>query len=178
MPINWWSGVAGNLRGAWGTFQSFAARNASTSEIWDNLKALADTGQISLQGIGIQQVNTMRQLAGQWLSARDNLQRLQNGSIPTGSTIFTPPWSVTSDNPAIQTQYRLRVNLGFNRVGSPDETLQTFGTFDLVGPMVQKGDLLEQVLFGIYDPATRYKMGLPAEPVENVNILDYSLEAV
>lgn len=172
----------------------------TTSEVWDALRGSAEDQAASelqrtygnqipgaelqqrtnelLAGVGGQQVNTMRGLAGEWLAARENLHASDPGSQLFSNAIFRPPWAVTPNVPGVNEQYRMRVQVSYTLEGEPGTRQSTWGVYDLTTPPTSRADLLQQVLFASQSSAERYRLGLPADPISDMDIEDYELEAV
>lgn len=175
------------LTGAFGSFQSAALAGLSTSEVWSKLREvvgqwafstsgaagtptvseLEDTGReiLSQQGIGIQQVNTYRALAGQWRGAKERIASLDQGAQIDAAAIFRPPWAATA-GPAVPSQYRARVN--WQITPSSGDVFTRWSTYTLTTPLMSKGDVLAQATASMEDDKYLQILsgGAPVEALE------------
>ena len=153
------------LRGAFGSLQQAAVNFQDTAEVWSSLRQyvgawwygtqgeappaatseLEATGAriLSQQGVGIQDVNTYRALAGQWRAAAQNLQALEPGQQITARSIFQPPWAVTN-TPATPTEYRIRVE--WNITPATGSSFTKWSSYQLQTPLSSVSDVLGQAV--------------------------------
>lgn len=164
MPIGTWGkDDTPLLSGLFGAFQAASRVGASTAELWQSLRVnagvwvfqnsgggdlppiaeLEATGKDLLheQGVGIQQVNTYRSIAGEWKSAKEALQRSDGDQQITGQMIFQPPWAQTTTD-AVPSRYRMRVEWTVDP-GDGDE-FHTWGTYEMSDPLTTVNDALDQ----------------------------------
>src|SRR5271165_5193005 len=126
-PTPEFPGQSSLLSGLFGVLQQAATQHIDTAQVWSSLRQAAGTwafqasGQagtptvgeleregariLSEQGVGIQQVNTYRALAGQWQRAAENAQSLEPQQQITASLIFVPTWAQTTAS-AVPSEYR------------------------------------------------------------------------
>lgn len=181
------------LRGLWGSLVSAASESRSTSNMWqafndaaysnaesilnvtsptpptvEDIQALADK---YTQHVTIMDMNRYSNLAGQYLSAKANLQAAGQAAQIEGTMIFNAPWSTTADNPAIPTLYRLRVLRDITVQGFTAINRQEWATYDLGGVLTTAGDAINManVLFNQADYNSRASIN---------SVLDYSIETV
>lgn len=151
------------LRGLFGAFQSSAAAGQSTAEVWRQLRVAAGsqawrisgrgptppdsvleangTEILRARGVGIQEVNAFRAVAGQWRLAKQNLANATRDEQIKASQLFTPPWARTTQLGA-DARYRVRVQWEVQPLtGDP---FRTWGTYELSSPLTSLGDLLDQ----------------------------------
>ena len=151
------------LSGLFGTFQEGAQAGADTSNIWSSLRQAAanwyyqslgitppesaaqleSTGAsiLSGQGVSVQGVNTYRQVAGNWLRAKENLQALNPEDQIPGEAIFTPPWAQTAAA-GVPDRYRIRVNWQWSPEG--EKPTSQWASYELTGPISSTANALSQ----------------------------------
>lgn len=163
MPRNWGPNSSPLLSGLFGAFQGVAAGFGDTQTLWQALRVNAALWQfqaqgggelppvdelesagaqiLSEQGVGIENVNTYRQIAGQWRSAKANLMAANEQAQITSNMIFTPPWATTTDA-SVPSRYRIRVQWQWE---TPEgEAGSSWGTYELNTPLTNISDALEQ----------------------------------
>jgi hypothetical protein len=148
-----------------GSFQAGAEAGSTTSEVWQDLRVNAATWQeatsgtpgassiqeleeagrqiLSNAGVGIQDVNTYRSIAGDWLSAKQQLQAAALDQQIEAPMVFVPPWATTTGGEQ-DSQYRVKVAWTI-----PDEGVGAhlqWGTYLIGAPLTSVGDLLDQAL--------------------------------
>jgi hypothetical protein len=158
-----WEGYNPLASGLFGSFQAGAAASASTADIWRDLRINAATfawqaqggGErpsddeleamgrpiLSAAGIGIQQVNTYRAIAGQWQKAKANLASLNDDEQVGRSAIFVPPWAQTGAN-GVDARYRVRVN--WEVTPSIGDVFTKWSSYEITAPVASISDALEQ----------------------------------
>lgn len=151
------------LNGSFGVFQSAAGQATDTAGVWKALRVNAATWQyqsqgggelppieeleaqgaqiLSRAGVGIQQVNAYRNLAGQWASAKRNLQTSSDSDQVMRSAIFQPPWATTNQS-GVTPRYRIKVQWQVET--NAGDVLSTWGTYELDSPLTSIGDALAQ----------------------------------
>lgn len=166
MASNWPQDPDSVLRGLFGNIVASAAGGLSTADVWSNLRTAASnwaSSVLSLGSAGVpseQDVNDLaaqmlshvsaadvsryRGIAGSFLQAKANLAGAGPGDQITGGSIFTPPWATTADNPAIPTQYRLRILRTIYPFATQRFTRQEWNTYDLTGPLTSLEDAINQ----------------------------------
>lgn len=160
----------------WSAFNDAAYANAEsvlsvtspTTPTPDEIQALADQ---YTQHVTIMDMNRYSSLAGQYLSAKANLQAAAREQQIEGTMVFNAPWSTTADNPAIPTRYRLRVLRDITVAGFTQINRQEWATYELGGVLTTPGDALDtaNLLFNQADYNSRASIN---------SILDYSIETV
>lgn len=188
-----WPGSNDLLSGLFGAFQAGAAGKLDTASVWQQLRITA--GQIQYQasgsfepitqaqleangaeilrqqGVGIQQVNTYRALAGQWLGAKQNLHASDEVSQVTSGEIFRPPWAQTAD-PAVPDRYRVRVN--WQVTPAAGDVFTSWASYELTAPVTSIADALEQAgQLVAKQPTSEMPPGAAVTGVE-----DYEIEQV
>ena len=166
MPGGQWSDQQNPLlSGLFGTFQQGAAAGADTASIWSSLRQAAanwyyqslgitppesaaqleQTGAsvLSGQGVNIFNVNTYRQVAGNWAQAKANLMALNPADQIPGEEIFTPPWAKTTAA-GVPDRYRIRVNWQWSPEGQEPTT--QWASYELTGPISSVNNSLSQAL--------------------------------
>lgn len=181
------------LSGSFGVLQSEAASRATTQDIWQALRINAATWQwqaqgggplpsaaeleaqgreiLSQQGVTIQHVNAYRQIAGQWRTARENLQRAGADQQITASEIWQPPWAQTT-GAADTPRYRVRVQW---QITAPSGEMSTvWGSYEIGQPITSMNDVIDQArgLAG-KKPTSDIPLG---SKITDVN--DYELEQI
>jgi hypothetical protein len=153
------------LRGAFGSLQQSAANFQDTAAVWSNLRSYvgnwwygsqgleppASTSELQAkgadilhqQGVGVQDVNTYRALAGGWRTAGQNLRALEPGQQVTASSIFRPPWAVT-DTAATPSEYRIRVE--WNITPETGGSFTKWSSYQLTTPLSSVSDVLNQAV--------------------------------
>lgn len=151
------------LSGLFGVLQTSASQRLSTADVWQSLRVAAGTWQFQAQGggelpptadleaagreilsrsgIGIQQVNTYRGIAGQWLASKQRLQAAENNLQVTGQQIFTPPWATTTGGEQLS-RYRVRINWEITPVAG--EVFTKWSAYELTAPITTIEDALSQ----------------------------------
>ena len=181
------------LRGLFGTFTAAAEAGMGTAEVWSSLRsaatdwatsvvsvtagaagydeAVSTAAQTLLQGVTIQDVNTYRAIAGAAVRAKNNLQSAAGTEQIVGTSIFQAPWSVTGDNPAIPTRYRLRVLRNITVKGFTQVERNEWASYDLGINITSVDDAIKMA----NDAFNREDYNKTA----SINsVLDYSLEVV
>jgi hypothetical protein len=153
------------LSGLFGTFQEGAAAGADTASLWSSLRqaaaswwyganglplpastsVLESTGASLLheQGVTIFNVNTYRQVAGNWAQAKANLMALNPADQIPGEAIFTPPWATTTAA-GVPDRYRIRVNWEWSPEG--EAPTSKWAAYELTGPVSSVNNALGQAL--------------------------------
>lgn len=189
---DWWLDAPG-LRGIFPSIVQAASEGQTTSQVWqtirDNADAvsaqtlsitlgrdptgdeIADASKLFLKGVGIQQVNQARQYAGQIVEAHGALSNADPNEQITADMIAIPPWSITANNSAVQTQYRISVQRSITVRGFTRIEREEWASYNLSGPITSVADALNQAnsLFASAD----YNRS-----VDINQILDYSIEAI
>lgn len=151
------------LSGLFGVLQSAASARQDTASTWQALRQAAGTWAWQSQGlgelpdmatleangaqilrdrgVGIQEVNTYRQLAGQWRTAHENLRGVEGNEQISASEIFRPPWSQTADS-AAPARYRIRVQ--WEVTPQTGEPFNMWASYELDSPLTSLDDLLAQ----------------------------------
>ena len=181
------------LSGLLGTFQEGAQAGADTSNIWSSLRQAAanwyyqslgitppesaaqleSTGAsiLSGQGVSVQGVNTYRQVAGNWLRAKENLQALNPEDQIPGEAIFTPPWAQTAAA-GVPDRYRIRVN--WNWTTDSGEQTNQWSTYELSGPISSTANSLKQA----YSLATGNDCWVALSNLSTPEVADYEIEQI
>ena len=181
------------LSGLFGTFQEGAQAGADTSNIWSSLRQAAanwyyqslgitppesaaqleSTGAsiLSGQGVSVQGVNTYRQVAGNWLRAKENLQALNPEDQIPGEAIFTPPWAQTAAA-GVPDRYRIRVN--WNWTTDSGEQTNQWSTYELSGPISSTANSLKQA----YSLATGNDCWVALSNLSTPEVADYEIEQI
>ena len=181
------------LSGLFGTFQEGAAAGADTSNIWSSLRQAAanwyyqslgitppesaaqleSTGASVLagQGVSVQGVSTYRQVAGNWLRAKENLQALNPEDQIPGEAIFTPPWAQTTAA-GVPDRYRIRVN--WNWTTDSGEQTNQWSTYELSGPISSTANSLKQA----YSLATGNDCWVALSNLSTPEVADYEIEQI
>ena len=181
------------LSGLFGTFQEGAQAGADTSNIWSSLRQAAanwyyqslgitppesaaqleSTGAsiLSGQGVSVQGVNTYRQVAGNWLRAKENLQALNPEDQIPGEAIFTPPWAQTTAA-GVPDRYRIRVN--WNWTTDSGEQTNQWSTYELSGPISSTANSLKQA----YSLATGNDCWVALSNLSTPEVADYEIEQI
>ena len=158
-----WQGSSPLLSSLFGAFQTGAGQKLDTASVWKSLRVTAGQVQYRIsgsyepitedqleangaqilrqQGIGIQDVNTYRKLAGQWRAAKDNLQALDPDSQIRATEIFRPPWAQT-DDPSVPSRYRIRVN--WEITPAAGDVFTSWASYEVTAPITSIADALEQ----------------------------------
>lgn len=188
-----WPGASPLLSGLFGSLQQAAINRLSTADTWAQLRLDAGTwawqssGQgempsdaelissgrqiLSQQGVGIQQVNTYRSVAGEWRSAKENLAAMDPADQIRGQAIFVPPWAQTTSD-AVPSRYRVRVQ--WEVEPTEGDAFSTWGSYEASSPLTSLQDLLDQAgaLVG-NKPTSNIPLG-----AEVTDALDYELEQI
>ena len=181
------------LSGLFGTFQEGAQAGADTSNIWSSLRQAAanwyyqslgitppesaaqleSTGAsiLSGQGVSVQGVNTYRQVAGNWLRAKENLQALNPEDQIPGEAIFTPPWAQTAAA-GVPDRYRIRVNWQWSPEG--EEPTSQWASYELSGPISSTANSLKQA----YSLATGNDCWVALSNLSTPEVADYEIEQI
>ena len=181
------------LSGLFGTFQEGAQAGADTSSLWSSLRQAAanwyyqslgitppesaaqleSTGAsiLSGQGVSVQGVNTYRQVAGNWLRAKENLQALNPEDQIPGEAIFTPPWAQTTAAGGPD-RYRIRVN--WNWTTDSGEQTNQWSTYELSGPISSTANSLKQA----YSLATGNDCWVALSNLSTPEVADYEIEQI
>jgi hypothetical protein len=153
------------LRGAFGSLQQSAINFQDTAAVWEGLRSYvgswwygaqgleppASASELQAkgaeilhqQGVGIQDVNTYRALAGEWRAAAQNLQGLEPGQQVTANSIFRPPWAVTSQQ-AVPSEYRIRVE--WNITPATGASFTKWSSYQISTPLASISDVLGQAV--------------------------------
>jgi hypothetical protein len=190
---DWGSDPDSVLSGLWGSLVNAASEGRSTSNMWSALKegaynyaasvlnvtsattpSDAEIQAAAQQLIGhvtITDMNRYSALAGQYLSAKANLQAIAQNQQIEGNMIFSPPWATTVGNPAVPTRYRIRVLRDITVFGFTQIQRQEWSSYELGGVLTTTGDALglADQLFNQADYNARAQIN---------SILDYSIETV
>ena len=181
------------LSGLFGVFQQAASSSMSTADVWSSLRQAAGTWQwqasgggelpsteeleasgadiLRQQGVGIQQVNTYRALAGQWRSARQAAQNLDEGEQISAGAVFRPPWASTAQS-GVPERYRIRVQ--WQLTPAVGDAFTKWSTYELTSPLTTIANVLDQA--GAKATGDRYLYTLSAGSPPVVN--DYALELI
>lgn len=144
-------------------FRSAAGARASTAGLWSALRVNAATWQwqaqgggelpsqaeleatgaeiLSQQGVGIQNVNAYRAIAGAARAAHDSLQSLDLNAQLTSKQIFVPPWAKTTSD-AVASRYSIRVL--WNVTPAEGEVFSKWSTYEVTSPLTTMADILDQ----------------------------------
>lgn len=181
------------LSGLFGVLQQAAQGHQTTADVWQALRTAAGTWQaqaagtagelsqaeleengrqvLSASGVGIQEVNTYRANAGQWLSAKEALHAAGDQSQITAKSIFVPPWATSTSN-AEPSRYRVRVNWQLSpTVG---EAFSKWSSYELTAPISNIEDVLAQAGSKAADDKYIYLLSGGAPP----EISDYEVEQI
>ena len=151
------------LSGLFGTLQAGAQGKLDTASVWQRLRIAAGTWQhqatgaagpiseaeleangaeiLRAQGVGIQQVNAYRAIAGRWLNAKQQAEQAAGDQQVTAGMIFQPPWAKTTGGET-PSQYRVRVN--WQITPAAGDVFTSWGTYQLTAPITSVDDILEQ----------------------------------
>lgn len=188
-----WKGSNGLLSGLFGVLQTAATDRLSTADVWSSLRTAAGTWQwqaqgggelppqseleaagrgiLSQAGIGIQQVNQYRGIAGAWRGAKDRLQSALGGDQITARHIFTPPWATTGGDEQ-DSRYRLRVQ--WEITPTSGEPFTKWHSYELTNPLTSIGDALAQA--GDKIAGDKYLSLLAGD--SSPTIADYQIEMI
>ncbi|HEY1716200.1 MAG TPA: hypothetical protein VGG07_25105 [Solirubrobacteraceae bacterium] len=181
------------LRGMFGVFQPAAQAGLGTAAIWEDLRANAASWQfaaqgreqpydpaelqeagraiLSREGVTIQGVNIGRQLAGNWLGARQRLQALDEGAQITGSAIFSPPWATTA-NLNVPSRYRIRTQ--WQLTPANGESVSVWRSSELTTPLTTVTAALADT-----EPSADGAHGLEINPAGiPPELLDFEIEQI
>jgi hypothetical protein len=188
-----WPNASPILSGLFGSLQQAAQNHLPTSDLWSTLRIQAATWQhqttgqgdlpaddvleqqgrsiLASQGVGIQQVNTYRAVANQWLSARSALAAASPTDQIRADQIFTPPWAQTTSD-AVPSRYRVRVNWEITPNGG--DPFNKWGAYETSNPLTTIQDVLDQAsaLVG-KKPTSDVPLGAQVS-----GISDYELEQI
>jgi CTP:molybdopterin cytidylyltransferase MocA len=189
---DWWTDAPG-LRQVFGSIVAAAAENQTTAQVWQTIRDAADTsnaadlsiilgreptGQeladasaITLRGATIFTVNQARAAAGSYVQAHNALQAADTSEQVTFKMVADMPWSITSNVPGVQQQYRIRVQRDITVRGFTDINRTEWSSYNIDGPITSISDALEKAnaMFGNVD----YNKNVTIN-----NVTDYSLEVV
>jgi hypothetical protein len=189
---DWYTDAPG-LRTVFPSIVAAAAAGQTTAQVWQTIRdsadlassatlsitlgreptgaEIADASAYLLQGVGIQQVNGARAVAGQMVSAHAALTAADPDSLISANMVGVPPWSITANAAGVQRQYRISVQRDITVHGFTAITRQEWASYNLSGPITSVADALNQAntLFGNAD----YNRN-----VDINQILDYSIETV
>ena len=165
--------------GFFGSILSSAFQGATTSEVWSNLKEAAvstaesllgvasgtspvgpgtqELANSLLSGIGIQDVNQMRSIAGQQVSAFNALAGANPEFAIDSSMIAPSPNAMTGYGSGLPQQYAARV--GYTAVDEFGNETQGFVTINGVDVNGTVGDLMASVQTEASAFAAAYGMG-------------------
>ena len=151
------------LRGLFGTLQTAAQQGLGTADIWTSLRNAVggwsfqaqgmpqpyDPGQVELagarilnsQGIRADTVSTFRGVAGQWLSAKQNLAAAGPEAQILAGSVFVPPWAITADS-SVPSRYRIMSQWQFTDAAGG--TQSQWRADELTGPLTTLSDALSQ----------------------------------
>lgn len=158
-----WSGSQNSLlSGLWGSFQSAAINHSPSTDLWSDLRInaakyylgslgekvptddtyLEEIGRpiLSAAGVNPGNVNIYRQVAGEWLAAKNNLATTASEQQIEGNAIFVPPWATTTDN-LTPSRFRIRINATWTN--QADEAINGWKTYELFGPLSSLGEALD-----------------------------------
>jgi hypothetical protein len=181
------------LSGLFGTLQSAASQRLSTASVWQTLRVAAGTWQhqasgggetpslaqleeagravLSQAGVGIQQVNAYRGVAGQWLAAKQRLHAADSAAQVQGNQIFTPPWATTA-GPDQQSRFRVRVN--WTITPTAGDVFNKWSTYEMTAPVTSIDDVLGQAAAKAAGDKYLSLLSGGAEPA----VADYEIEQV
>ena len=158
-------GQSSLLSGLFGVLQSAALQHAPTAAVWSALRLNAGTWAwqaqgspgaptaqqleaqgaqiLSQQGVGIQNVNTYRALAGQWRQAARTAQQLGPNQQIMPRNIFQPPWAETGGAGA-PIEFRVRVE--WNVTPATGASFTKWSSYQISAPLTTVTDLLTQAV--------------------------------
>lgn len=181
------------LRGSFGSLVAGAAGGRDAATMWQSLREYAYSaaqsylqvsgntapteaeiqarGQDLIGHVTILDMNRYTKLAGQFLSAKANLQNRSLTDQIMGDSIFVAPWNRTADNPAIPTRYRINVQRSITVSGFTKIERTEWASYEITSPLTSLQDALDQAnkLFGQAQYNNRATIN---------EILDYNIEAV
>ena len=188
-----WPGASPLLSGLFGAFQNAASEHLPTADLWAQLRNAAGrwqwqaSGQGELpddatleangadilrgQGVGIQEVNRYRAIAGQWRAAKESLHAGDTGDQIRGQDIFQPPWAQTTQS-GVPDRYRVRVQWEVTPLSG--DPFNVWGAYELSDPLTSLEDLLGQAgqLVG-RKPSSSLPLGASV-----TGVTDYELEQI
>jgi len=189
---SWWD-ASSNLRGLFPAILSAASQGASTAGVWQAIRDAADNTAESvlnvtlgrtptddevtsyasniLSGIDAASVSQARGAAGQMVTAHENLINTPIDDQIDASAIARPPWAITTNNPVVQEQYRIRINWNVETTRIGTHVTNEWATYNLSGPITSVADALGQAQ-SIFAGADYNRASQVTE------ILDYTIEAV
>jgi hypothetical protein len=166
----------GGAANMWQSIQSGATAWAEgvlniTSPTPPTQEEIAATAKGLIGNITIQDVNRYTKLAGEYLAAKSNLSAQGLEEQVLGTSIFTPPWATTTDNPAVPDRFRIRVLRDITVRGFTLINRQEWATYEISGALTSAGNALDQAnqLFTQADYNARASIN---------SVLDYSIEQV
>jgi hypothetical protein len=174
-----WPGQNTLMSGLFGVLQTAAQSRLPTADVWSTLRQAAGAWQfqaagreiLSQAGVGIQQVNTYRGLAGQWLAAKQRLQAADGDSQIVANQIFKPPWATTIDG-AVPDRFRLRV--AWQITPTAGDVFTKWSTYELTTPLTTINDALAAA--GDKAAGDKYLALLSGDSLPTVS--DYEIEQV
>ena len=181
------------LRGAFGTLQQAASERLGTAAVWSSLRQaigawsfqsqgvggtptdseLESAGAqiLRAQGVGVQEVNQYRGLAGQWRGAHDNLIAQDLDEQIRGGSIFRPPWAITTAD-AVDDRYRFRVK--WQITPAEGDLFKRWSSYEVDAPLTTVSDLLNQAGAKVEDDRYIYLLSGGTKPLA----IDYELEQI
>ena len=156
-----WPGSNALLSGLFGSLQQGAQGRLDTAGVWALLRRNAATWEFQAsgesqppsedelqtrgaqilreQGVGIQEVNTYRAVAGQWLAAKQRLQGADGSQQVLAEQIFRPPWAQTTGGES-DSRYRIRVN--WQITPAAGDVFNKWSTYEVSTPITSIEDVL------------------------------------
>lgn len=165
MASSWPSDPDAVLRGLWGNLvNARESGGGDAANMWDALRSGAEawaSGVLNITSPGVptqaeieaqaqqlighvtvQDMNRYTQLAGQFITAKNNLAAQGLEEQILGTSIFTPPWSTTAANPAVPDRFRIRVLRDITVKGFTAINRQEWATYELAGELTTAGAAL------------------------------------
>jgi hypothetical protein len=181
------------LRGLWGSLVNAAQSGRDAANMWSGLRSGAydyaagvlnvtsaeppSEAQIQaaanslISNVTVTDMNRYVQLAGQFLTAKQNLFNAAPYAQIEGSMIFDPPWATTSGNPAVPTRYRIRVLRTLTVHGFTTNIRNEWATYELAGPLTSIQDALNYA-------NTLFNQADYNKTADIFSVNDYTLETV
>jgi hypothetical protein len=129
----------------WGRIQGGVSERATTAEIWDAIRSLAQQEGLKLPSDMFLQVNTMRAQAAALRNASERLGRAGASAPLTSEFIAGLPYARTATEQTLAPRYHVRVNYVARRGA---ETEHSYITLDYTG------GLLPSTVGQLYQDAT------------------------
>lgn len=126
---------------------------------------------MSEQGIGIQQVNTYRALAGSWKSAADHVQGIDPRDQITARDIFVPPWAKTA-TAGVPDEYRVRVE--WTITPTVGDSYTKWSSYQVTSPLTNIADVIQQATTKAQGDRYIYQLSSGGAPAVN----SYQIEQI